>query len=89
MSVWKSIGDGVAEEFTAFKSWPQLRQAWRSVGAAGASLPKRFEPELSYATIRVVELRLAEARRYATEFLPMCTCFLRKERATRRAPCRW
>lgn len=36
-----------------------------------------FQPERSYFSIRVVEMRLAEAGRYFTEFVPMCSCFLK------------
>jgi outer membrane lipoprotein SlyB len=37
----------------------------------------RFEPEKSYFSVRIVEMRLAEAGRYFTEFVPMCSCFVR------------
>jgi hypothetical protein len=37
----------------------------------------KFAPERSYFSVRVVEMRLAEASRYFTEFIPMCSCFLR------------
>jgi hypothetical protein len=36
-----------------------------------------FSPEKSYFSVRVVEMRLAEAGRYFLEFIPMCSCFLR------------
>jgi hypothetical protein len=37
----------------------------------------RFRPERSYFSVRVAEMRLAEAGRYFTDFVPMCSCFLR------------
>jgi hypothetical protein len=36
-----------------------------------------FEPEQSYFSVRVIEVRLAEAGNYYSDFLPMCNCFLR------------
>lgn len=36
-----------------------------------------FAPERSYFSVRLVEMRLAEAGRYFVDFFPMCSCFLR------------
>src|SRR5258708_2224336 len=36
-----------------------------------------FEPEESYFSVRLVEMRLAQGSNYVANFLPMCTCFLR------------
>jgi hypothetical protein len=36
-----------------------------------------FLPERSYFSVRIVEMRLAESGRYFTEYIPMCSCFLR------------
>jgi len=36
-----------------------------------------FLPERSYFSVKIVEMRLAEAGRYVSEFVPMCSCFLR------------
>jgi hypothetical protein len=47
-------------------------------GASGGTVGgEKFLPERSYFSVRVVEMRLAEAGRYFTEFVPMCSCFLR------------
>ncbi|QCP52772.1 hypothetical protein FAZ95_26930 [Trinickia violacea] len=37
----------------------------------------RFAPEASYFSVRIAEMRLAEAGNYVNAYLPMCTCFLR------------
>ncbi|MFM0631219.1 hypothetical protein [Paraburkholderia xenovorans] len=37
----------------------------------------RFVAERSYFSIRIVEMRLADARNYIATFLPMCSCFIR------------
>ncbi|MFM0258424.1 hypothetical protein [Paraburkholderia sediminicola] len=36
-----------------------------------------FVPEESYFSIRIVEMRMAEAGNYVATYLPMCSCFLR------------
>ncbi|MGA7777629.1 MAG: hypothetical protein WCA85_07935 [Paraburkholderia sp.] len=36
-----------------------------------------FRPEQSYFSIRVVEMRMAQAGNYISTFLPMCSCFVR------------
>src|SRR5260370_25042107 len=36
-----------------------------------------FEPERTYFSVRLVEMRLSEADRYGLQLLPMCCCFLR------------
>ncbi|KVL96221.1 hypothetical protein [Burkholderia stagnalis] len=36
-----------------------------------------FVPEASYFSIRIVEMRMAEAGNYVSTYLPMCSCFLR------------
>jgi hypothetical protein len=46
-------------------------------GNGGTVGGEQFLPERSYFSVRVVEMRLAEAGRYFTEFVPMCSCFLR------------
>ena len=46
-------------------------------GADAAVRGDRFRPERSYFSVRVAEMRLAEAGRYFTDFVPMCSCFLR------------
>lgn len=35
-----------------------------------------FSTERSYFSVRLVEMRLAEAGNYFSTYLPMCTCFL-------------
>jgi hypothetical protein len=37
----------------------------------------KFIPEQSYFSVRIVEMRLAQAGNYISNFLPMCCCFLR------------
>lgn len=36
-----------------------------------------FEPGQCYFSVRVAEMRLADASNYISDFLPLCTCFLR------------
>lgn len=36
-----------------------------------------FVAERSYFSVRIVEMRLAEAGRYGVDFVPMCSCFLK------------
>ena len=78
------MAEAVREAWQGFKTRPNLRQAYLEVAEAGepeAAAPaegREFRPEESYAGIRVVEMRLAEAGRYFAEFLPMCACFLRE-----------
>ncbi|GAA0604237.1 hypothetical protein GCM10009416_47300 [Craurococcus roseus] len=77
------VVEAVHEAWQGLKTRPNLRQAYLEVAEArepGAPpmAVRDFTAEESYASVRVVELRLAEARRYAAEFLPMCACFLRE-----------
>lgn len=77
MAFWRGTGENAQSAWGNFKTRPNLRQVYLPVAEEGEPEPRRFEAEKSYATIRVVELRLAEAGRYLADFLPMCTCFLR------------
>jgi hypothetical protein len=43
----------------------------------GATKGDSFKPEGSYFSVRIVEMRLAEAGRYFIDYVPMCSCFLR------------
>jgi hypothetical protein len=56
---------------------------------SAALLGDKFEPEQCYFSVRVVEMWLAEAGNYFSEFLPMCSCFLRYGygTTTREVPC--
>ena len=77
MGLWGGIAGQAQSAWEHFKTRPNLRQVYCPVTDAAAEPARRFEAEKSYATIRVVELRLAEAGRYLTDFLPMCACFVR------------
>ncbi len=77
MAFMSGVAETIQSAWGGFKTRPNLRQAYLKVSAEGDPAPKPFEAEKSYATIRVVELRLAEARSYLTTFLPMCACFVR------------
>jgi hypothetical protein len=44
---------------------------------AGRLRGDEFRPEQSYFSIRVVEMRMAQAGNYIATFLPMCSCFVR------------
>jgi hypothetical protein len=78
MAFWRGIAETADAAWDGFRTRPNLRQVYLHVAGDGDPKPRRFEPEKSYATVRVVELRLAEAGRYLTDFLPMCACFLRQ-----------
>jgi hypothetical protein len=68
-----------------------LSTAWRRRNFCGDFLPSdaagdprydtvkgdRFEPGQCYFSVRLVEMRLAQAGNYVATFLPMCCCFLR------------
>ena len=77
MAFLSGVAERVESAWAGFKTRPNLRQAYLRVAGEGDPAPKRFEAEKCYATVRVVELRLAEAGRYLADFLPMCSCFLR------------
>src|SRR5262245_9342365 len=78
MSIWRGMADTVTTAWQNFRTRPNLRQAYLRVAAEGESTPRPFEAEKCYATLRLVELRLAEASKYLTNYLPMCACFLRE-----------
>ncbi|MBC7801370.1 MAG: hypothetical protein H7Z10_12175 [Gemmatimonadaceae bacterium] len=77
MGFLSGVADLVDTAWAGVKTRPNLRQAYMKVANGADPQPKVFEAEKSYATIRVVELRLADARDYVTTYLPMCACFLR------------
>lgn len=78
MEFFRGIADTITQNWKGFQTRPNLRQAYLRVSAAGAPPPHAFEPEKCYLSLRVVELRLAEAGAYLTNYLPMCACFLRE-----------
>jgi hypothetical protein len=55
-----------------FSSAPDDKST-RSTALAG----EEFKPEQSYFSVRIVEMRMAEAGNYVAQYLPMCCCFLR------------
>lgn len=77
MTFLSGVADRAQSAWAGFQTRPNLRQAYLKVAGENDPPSKTFEAEKSYATIRVVELRLAEARAYVTTYLPMCACFLR------------
>ena len=70
------------ESIGASTARPNLRNFIGEVDAENdprqAALNKdQFVAEQSYFSVKIAEMRLAEAGRYFSEFLPMCSCFLR------------
>lgn len=78
MNAWSGIAKWVGGTWTEFKTRPNLRQVYTRVATADEVPGQTFIPERSYVTIRIRELRLAEAGALLNDFLPMCTCFLRE-----------
>src|ERR1700676_2607771 len=82
--MWRAIEPIIEVLGTGFRGRPNLRQVYAPLvtdkaesGLAG----ENFDPGKSYFSVRLVELRLATAGRYLTEFLPMCTCVLSFQQA--------
>jgi hypothetical protein len=78
MNVWSGIAEWIGGAWEGFQTRPNLRQVYMRVAATDELEPKSFIPERSYVTIRIRELRLAQAGALLNQFLPMCTCFLRE-----------
>lgn len=78
MNAWSGIAQWIGGAWAGFKTRPNLRQVYIRVAAADEPPAQPFIPERSYVTIRIRELRLAEAGALLNDFLPMCTCFLRE-----------
>jgi hypothetical protein len=82
--MWSAIKPIFETLGAEFRGRPNLRQVYAPIIADD---PKPgvngeiFEPGKSYFSVRLVELRLATAGRYLTEFLPMCTCVLSFQQA--------
>jgi hypothetical protein len=58
---------------------PNLRQIYAPIGSDNPEpglAGEKFVAGKTYFSVRLIELRLATAGRYLTEFLPMCTCVL-------------
>lgn len=78
MTAWSGIAQWIGGTWTGFATRPNLRQVYTRVAATDESPGLPFIPERSYVSIRIRELRLAEAGALLNNFLPMCTCFLRE-----------
>jgi hypothetical protein len=82
--MWRAVQPIFDALSAEFHGRPNLRQIYAPIvsdhpepGLAGDS----FVAGKSYFTARLIELRLATAGRYLTEFLPMCTCVLSFQQA--------
>jgi hypothetical protein len=82
--MWRAIEPIVEFLGAEFHGRTNLRQIYAPIvsdspepGLAG----EKFEAGRSYFSVRLIELRLATAGRYLTEFLPMCTCVLSFQQA--------
>jgi hypothetical protein len=69
-----SIGEATAR--------PNARNFTGEIDAVNDPAPEAvnkdaFKPEQSYFSVRIADMRLAEASRYFVDFIPMCSCFLR------------
>lgn len=78
MTALKGIAEWISGTWDGFQTRPRLRQIYTRVAAPDEPAAKSFIPERSYVTIRIRELRLAEAGALLNDYLPMCTCFLRE-----------
>jgi hypothetical protein len=85
--MWRAIEPIVEVLGAQFRGRPNLRQVYAPIRAdepeSQAGLAgENFVPGKSYFSVRLVELRLATAGRYLTEFVPMCTCVLSFQQRT-------
>jgi len=82
--MWRAIQPIVELLGAEFHGRPSLRQVYAPIASdkpePGLS-GERFAPGKTYFSVRLVELRLATAGRYLTEFLPMCACVLSFQQA--------
>ncbi|MDA9469180.1 hypothetical protein [Bradyrhizobium sp. CCBAU 53415] len=78
MTTLNGIAEWISGTWEGLRTRPRLRQIYTPVAAPGEPPSSSFIPERSYVTIRIRELRLAEAGALLNDYLPMCTCFLRE-----------
>jgi hypothetical protein len=78
MTTMTGVAEWISVTWEGFKTRPRLRQIYMRVAAPDEPPASSFIPERSYVTIRIRELRLAEAGALLNDYLPMCTCFLRE-----------
>ena len=78
MSGLDTTWDQIKQAFDAFVSAPSPQPPFTGPVAAadgdGLVVGRDFIPEASYFSVRLVDMRLAESRKYFTEFLPLGVC---------------
>src|ERR1700710_3001997 len=82
--MWRALNPIVEFLGAELHGRSNLRQVYAPIvsdnpepGLAG----EKFIAGKTYFSVRLIELRLATAGRYLTEFLPMCTCVLSFQQA--------